>query len=94
MLLPVITMIMKYQMTTSSDKNGMRLQQIGFVVGTPAEKIKQGDFLMWNFGGVYVVNAILRETAKTIVISTSPKGSDTVYEQKLNKSRLVCILTN
>ena len=85
---------MKYQLTNSSDKNGMRLQQIGFVVGTPAEKIKQGDFLMWNFGSVYVVNEVLRETAKTIVISTSPNGSDKVYEQKLNKNRLVCILVN
>lgn len=84
---------MKYQITTAENKNAMRLQSIGLVVGTPAENIKKGDFLMWNFGSVYVVNEIIKETEKMIIISTSPKGSSAVYEQKLNKNRLVCKLS-
>jgi hypothetical protein len=48
---------------------------------------------MWNFGSVYVVNEIIKETAKMIIISTSPKGSNDIYQQKLNKSRLVCKLS-
>jgi|LakMenEpi03Aug12_release.lakeMendotaPanAssembly.Ray.scaffolds.fasta_scaffold116391_3 hypothetical protein len=84
---------MKYQLTTPENKNAMRLQSIGLVLGTPAENIKQGDFLMWNFGSVYVVNEIIKETAKMIIISTSPKGSNDIYQQKLNKSRLVCKLS-
>lgn len=85
---------MKYQLVNEGTKNAMRLQSVGVVLGTPASEIKKGDFLMWNFGSVYLVNSILKETEKMIVISTSPKGSNKVYEQKLKKSRLVCILSN
>lgn len=84
---------MKYQLVNEGTKNSMRLQSVGVVLGTPAGEIKSGDFLMWNFGSVYSVNKILKETAKTIVISTSPKGSDKAYEQRLKKDRLVCRLT-
>lgn len=85
---------MKYQLVNEGTKNAMRLQSIGLVLGTHAAEIKEGDFLMWNFGSVYVINSILRETEKMIVISTSPKGSSKVYEQKLKKDRLVCVLKN
>jgi len=83
---------MKYLRVTENTKNSMRLQSIGFVQGSPASEVKKGSFLMWNFGSVYVVNDILKETEKMIVISTSPKGSEKVFEQKLKKTRLVCIL--
>lgn len=83
---------MKYTTVSESNKNSMRLQSVGIVLGTPASKIKKGDFLMWNFGSVYSVNKILRETEKMVVIETSPQNSTTVYEQKLKKTRLVCIL--
>lgn len=73
-------------------KNAMRLQSVGIVAGTPAAEVKKGDFLMWNFGSIYTVNEILRETAAYIFISTSPKDSDKVFEQKLKKDRLICIL--
>ena len=83
---------MKYRLVNKGTKNAMSLQSVGIVLGTPAAEIKEGDFLMWNFRSVYVVNSILKETEKTLVISTSPKGSNKVYEQKLKKSRLVCKL--
>lgn len=84
---------MKYQLVNKGTKNAMNLQSVGTVLGTPAGEIKSGDFLMWNFGSVYSVNEILKETQKTIVISTSPKGSDKTYVQRLKKDRLVCKLT-
>ena len=84
---------MKYALVNENAPNAMRLQSIGVVQGTPAQQVKAGDFLMWNFGGVYKVNAILRETKAFVIISTSPKDEPgKVYEQKLGKSRLVCIL--
>ena len=83
---------MKYQIVNQGTKNSMRLQSIGLVMGTPANEIKKGDHLMWNFGSISVVNEILKETAKTIVISVSVKGCNKVYQRRLKKNRLVCIL--
>lgn len=83
---------MKYTLVNKDSKNSMTLQSVGHVLGTPAKEIKKGDSLMWNFGSVYVVNDILKKTNKTLVISTSPENSDKVYEQRLSKERLVCIL--
>jgi hypothetical protein len=83
---------MTYQLVNEGTKNSMRLQSVGIVLGTPAGEITEGDFLMWNFGSVYSVNKIIKETPKTILIETSPKGSDKVYEQRLKKTRLVCKL--
>jgi hypothetical protein len=86
---------MKYAIVDQSNPNAMRLQSIGWVLGTPSAQVKEGDFLMWNFGGVYSVNKIIGETAKTITIETSPREKPAeVYTQKLFKSRLVCILEN
>lgn len=84
-----------YTLTTPNNPNAMRLQSVGWVVGTPAQEIKQGDALMWNFGSIYLVNAITKITDKFIEISTSPieKPSDT-YTQSLKKTRFVCILKN
>lgn len=83
---------MNYQLVNNNTKNAMRLQSIGLVLGTPAGQIKEGDFLMWNFGSVLVVNSIIKETDKMIIISTSAKGENTAYEQRFKKDRLVCIL--
>ena len=84
---------MKYAIVSRYNENAMQLQSIGWVLGTKAENVKSGDFLMWNFGSVYVVNDVIKSTDKQIVISTSPKDKQSdVYEQKLLKSRLVCIL--
>lgn len=86
---------MKYATVNAAHPQAMRLQSIGIVLGTPSAEIKQGDFLMWNFGSVYSVNSIVSETEKTITIETSPKGKPgEVYTQKLFKKRLVCILQN
>lgn len=81
---------MKYTLVNENTKNAMRLQSIGMVLGTPAGEIKKGDSLMWNFGSVELVNDILKETEKMIVITILINGK--LYERKLLKTRLVCIL--
>ncbi len=81
---------MKYTLVNETATNAMRLQSIGNVLGTPAMEIKKGDSLMWNFGAVEVVKDILKETDKMLTISILYNGN--LYERKLAKKRLVCIL--
>jgi len=83
---------MEYTLVNQNEKNAIRLQSIGNVLGTPASEIKKGNSLMWNFGAVEVVKEILKETDKTLVISILHDGK--LYERKLAKKRLVCILKN
>lgn len=81
---------MKYQLVNQDNQNAMRLQSIGNVLGTPAGEIKKGDTLMWNFGSTSFVSDIINETSKMITISVI--CNDNLYERKLAKKRLVCIL--
>lgn len=83
---------MKFTRFAQSSANTIQLQSIGHVLGTPAGEIKKGDTLMWNFGTTSVVSEILKQTEKTIVIAESYDGK--IYERKLSKKRLVCILQN
>lgn len=62
----------------------------GEVEGQPAENIKAGDTLMWNFGIKSEVLSIDKITPKSITITT--KGSNgKEYRRTLRKSTLVCI---
>lgn len=81
---------MKYTLVNERTQNAMRLQSIGNVLGTPAMEIKKGDTLMWNFGHTSLVSDILKETPKMLVINEICNGK--LYERKLSKTRLVCIL--
>ena len=84
---------MKYQLVCEGTKNAMRLQLVGLVLGTPAMNIKKGDSLLWNFGVVSKVERIIKETAKTIVIESSYNNyPNKLYQRRLKKDRLVCIL--
>lgn len=84
---------MKYiKLVNGNTKNAMRLQSIGLVQGTPAKEIKQGDYLMWNFGHTTKVNRIVSQTPKTLVIEETDTQSGKIYERKMTKDRLVCIL--
>jgi len=70
----------------------IQLQQIGRVPAVPASEVKAGDRLMWNFGSIYKVLDIIKETKKQIVISTTPEKGGAIYTQRLLKTRLVCKL--
>ena len=86
---------MQYILTTQHNEKAMRLQNIGWVIGTPAGELKEGDFIMWNFGTVYGVAEITAETEKTITISTYNRSNPSkLYSQRLAKRRLICILTH
>tara|TARA_R110000824_G_scaffold372075_1_gene561912 strand:- start:3874 stop:4128 length:255 start_codon:yes stop_codon:yes gene_type:complete len=82
---------MKYQLVNQATKNAMRLQAIGFVLGTQAKEVKVGDYLMWNFGSKSIVLEIVKETAKTIIIKTEGEHGY-IGERRLKKDRLVCKL--
>jgi len=84
---------MKYQLVNDNHPKAMRLIEIGVVLGTPASDIKAGDLLMWNYGHTSKVNSIIRETAKTLIISVTETKSQKNFERKLHKNRLVCLLT-
>lgn len=85
--------IMKYAIVSRFNPNAMQLQSIGWVLGTPAGEVKPGDHLMWNFGSVYIINAIVSETGKSKTVSTSPINEPgKVFTQRFLKTRLVCRL--
>ena len=84
---------MKYQSVNENNPRAMRLIEMGLVLGTPASEIKAGDFLVWNYGYTSQVNSIIRETAKTLTISVTETKSQKIFERKLHKNRLVCLLS-
>lgn len=69
----------------------IRLQSIGLVPATPAQNIKVGSKLLWNFGYTSEVIEIVKTTAHTITIATK-EASGTTYTRRLNKTRLVAIV--
>ena len=83
---------MKYQSVNENHPRAMRLIEMGLVLGTPASEIKAGDLLMWNYGYTSQVNSIIKETAKTLTISVTETKSQKIFERKLYKNRLVCLL--
>lgn len=81
---------MKYFLVDKWHPQAMTLQGIGAVLGTPAENVKIGDSIMWNYGNVSKITEIKKETAKTLTITEVYDGKP--YERKLLKTRLICIL--
>ena len=69
-----------------------KIQLIGYgwVEAQPAKNVKQGDTLVWNYGETSVVETIVKETPKQIVI-TERYRSGKVYTRRMGKERLVCI---
>lgn len=84
---------MKYQTRPAAASDTLQLQSVGHVVGQPAENIKAGAFLMWNFGAVEEVLEVVKSTSASIVIRIKSR-SGYVGERRLMKKRLVCILSN
>lgn len=74
---------------SNSNSQTIHLQSVGKVPAVMAGELKGGDILMWNFGSKYSVDAILKETPKTILIQTTDLETGKVYEQRLSKTRLV-----
>jgi hypothetical protein len=69
------------------------LQGIGYVPGTPAGELKEGDTMLWNYGYESKVGKILKETDKTIIIEEhwigSFSGKPETGQRKLLKNRIV-----
>lgn len=69
----------------------MHLIGWGDVEAQPAESVKVGDTLMWNYGSKSEVVSIDKTTAKSITISERCSNGK-IYQRLMRKNRLVCIL--
>lgn len=67
----------------------VHLQSVGNVPGTPAENIKVGDILTWNFGYKATVTEVVKRTAKSVVIRKRYDYNGKEYERRLMFGRLV-----
>lgn len=85
---------MKYAKVNENHPQAMRLQSIGFVMGTPAKEIKTGSEIMWNFGSTSEVLSIVKETPATLTVLEKCCASGYTATRRLNKNRLVCLLEN
>lgn len=82
-----------YYAVSPQHPNAMLLQSVGWVQGTPAKELKEGSYIMWNFGSIYIVNKIDKITEHFLHIKTSSiDGKNPVYSQRLKKDRLICLL--
>ena len=69
----------------------IRLIGCGYQDAQPAENIKAGDTLLWNFGSREDVISIDKITPKSI--SMTVRCSDgKLYKRNMRKTTLVCIL--
>lgn len=69
----------------------MHLIGWGDVEAQPAENVKVGDILMWNYGSKSEVVSVDKITAKSItIIERCSNGK--LYQRMMRKNRLVCIL--
>ena len=68
--------------------NTIQLQHIGRVKAIPAGQLKKGMQMMWNFGETSTVQAITKETTKSIWVTEISK-SGREYNRRFAKTRLV-----
>lgn len=70
----------------------VHLQGVGDMPGTPAGELEVGDRLMWNYGTVYTVTAIVQPSPQFIRITERADGGSNAgeeYSRRLKRSRLV-----
>ena len=68
----------------------VRLQSIGMCKGTPAQNIKIGDKILWNYGYHSEVTEITKTTENSIfVVLKSEEGK--LYPRRFLKSRELVI---
>lgn len=62
----------------------IKLQGIGLVEAKPANELKIGSKVIWNYGEKSIVEAFLKETEKTITVLF-----DRNFVRKFSKTRLL-----
>ena len=70
----------------------IHLQSVGKMPAQPAANIKAGTKIMWNFGSVYQILEVTKETDKMIFVKTQSVEGGKIYETKYLKTRLVAII--
>lgn len=83
----------KYVSVNRNHKQAMQLQSVGWVLGTPAGELKDGDMTMWNFGSIQQIVSVDRETPSMVVCTVRSIESGNIYKEvKYKKTRLICVL--
>ena len=93
-LLPLYSQQRSGRTNTKIMQPTMRLQGIGLVAAQPAENIKVGDVLVWNYGATETVVSVAPKGNVSLSLVISYKSYGGTIEQTtrtLKKSRLVCI---
>ena len=84
---------LKVKAFNSQQPNTTYLQGFGWVLGTPAGSLKEGDTMVWNNGGLSRVGKTISETAKMITIEDiyfcQFANAEQTYTRKLKKDRIV-----
>ena len=70
----------------------IQLQSVGKMPAQPAGNIKAGSKIMWNFGSIYKILEVTKETEKMIFVKTQDIKGGTIYQAKYLKTRLVAII--
>lgn len=70
----------------------IRLQGMGWGKGTPAEEIKPGDRLMWNYGQISTVTDITKSGNQSLIFTERCDGGH-VGKRRIRKNTLVARCT-
>lgn len=74
-----------------NDKS-IRLQGVGWVYAIPAEELEVGDRVMFNYGAVYRIESVVKQTAKTVTFEMVNEKTGKVYETRKYKTKLMARL--
>ena len=79
-------------MFSARDRGLVHLQYVGDVPGTPAERLRVGDRLMWNGGALSEVLTIEEASPAYLAITARSSRSGEVRPRRLKKDRLVALV--
>jgi len=66
----------------------IRIIGMGFIQAKPADQLKIGDILRWNFGYSSIVKSITPVTSKTLSIEHEDYKTKEIFTTRMRKTRL------
>lgn len=76
---------------SQNEQKSIHLQGIGRFTAKPAEELKAGDVMVWNFGYTSTVLAAEQRTPKTITVLEKDNGSGKEGTRRFRVGRLVAV---
>ena len=76
-----------------TQKQTVHLQGVGQVKARPVGELEIGDRIAKNYGWVYEVVQVVKETPKTRTLALKSERSGQVFEQRLGKATLAAIVS-